>query len=377
MLRTGPRTATFVTHAVGRTLGMARRYPEIPTRWVTPGLVASVWLDEFAVAALPTIPLPEVPLAQVRDETDATLAVLETRGWLRDPRGFHHTPPPPAAPRLVRRQFGWIRYEHMTFPSEFEPWSGLGGRDRWLAVVPNRVAHAFVMRHRTGPRRWVVNLHGYSAGAPADLIVFRSLRLHRDLGFNVLHVVAPLHGPRRAPDRRSGDGIISFDYPRNLHAFTHAVWDVRRCVAWAREQGASSIAVHGMSLGGFTAALLAGIADDIDEVIAGIPAADISWAMTRNVPGHATRELDRHGLLGPSRDAIHRMIAPLAVPCLVPAEARHIYSGVGDRMTTPGQAYALWNHWDRPNVCWYGGSHCGAGWSREVHRFVDAALLAR
>jgi hypothetical protein len=356
---------------------MGRRYPEIPTRLVTPGLVASVWLDEIAVALLPTVPLPEVPLAQVRDETEATAAELEAGGWLRDPHAFHQTPPPPTAPRMERRQFGWIGYEHMSFPSEFEPRPGLAGRDRWQAVVPNRVAHAYVMRHNTGPRRWAINLHGYAGGTPADLVVFRSARLHRDLGFNVLHVVAPLHGPRRVPGRHSGEGIISFDYSRNLHAFTQAVWDVRRCVAWARNEGASSIAVHGMSLGGFTTALLGAIAPDLDLVVAGIPAADISWAMTRNVPREATRDLDRHGLLGPSRDAVHGVIAPLAMPCLVPVEARHIYSGVGDRMTTPGQAYALWNHWDRPNVCWYSGSHSGAGWSREVHRFVESALLSQ
>jgi len=42
----------------------------------------------------------------------------------------------------------------------------------------------------------------------------------------------------------------------------HDFWtqpDVRRCLSWVRSQGATATGMHGVSLGGYTAAILAGL----------------------------------------------------------------------------------------------------------------------
>ena len=83
----------------------------------------------------------------------------------------------------------------------------------------------------------------------------------------------PLHGPRRT-GRRGGDGFFSGDFVDTVHAQAQAVWDVRRLLRWLREGGAPGIGLYGVSLGGYTAALLAGLEENVDCVIAGIPAAD-------------------------------------------------------------------------------------------------------
>jgi len=44
-------------------------------------------------------------------------------------------------------------------------------------------------------------------------------------------------------------------------------------------------------------------------------------------------------------------------------------------MSTPKQAYRLWEHWDRPRVEWYGGNHVGYLWSGAVNRFVRDSLV--
>jgi hypothetical protein len=36
----------------------------------------------------------------------------------------------------------------------------------------------------------------------------------------------------------------------------------------------------------------------------------------------------------------------------------------------------LWKHWEEPAICWYAGSHVGFALSREVRRFVEAAITA-
>jgi hypothetical protein len=48
---------------------------------------------------------------------------------------------------------------------------------------------------------------------------------------------------------------------------------------------------------------------------------------------------------------------------------------LGDRMSTPKQAYRLWLHWDQPRLAWYGGNHVGFFWSGAVERFVRSSLI--
>jgi hypothetical protein len=37
------------------------------------------------------------------------------------------------------------------------------------------------------------------------------------------------------------------------------------------------------------------------------------------------------------------------------------------------EATRLWEHWDRPEICWFPGSHTGFFRSRAVQRFIDGA----
>jgi dienelactone hydrolase len=208
---------------------------------------------------------------------------------------------------------------------------------------------------------------------PTDLEAFRSLHFHRDLGFNVIHPVLPLHGPRRA-GKRSGDAFITLDYLNNVHGMAQAIWDVRRCIAWARSHGATSIVVHGVSLGAYTAALLSGLEDDLGGVIAGVPSVDLARVMREHVPAKARAAVDAHGLLGELADQVHHVVSPLAFEPKVPHDRRFIYAGVADRMAKPEAAHRLWKHWAEPSICWYGGSHVGFALSREVRRFVEEAV---
>ncbi len=73
-------------------------------------------------------------------------------------------------------------------------------------------------------------------------------------------------------------------------------------------------------------------------------------------------------------EMIHRVVSPLSLQCRVPQGRRFIYACVGDRFVSPGQVCRLSDHWERPALRWYIGSHVGAMWSREVRTFVDAAL---
>jgi hypothetical protein len=301
------------------------------------------------------------------------LRQLERAGMLEDPLRFHRPPPPLEGPVLERaRQYG-VDYERLSFPSGYAPLEGFPGSGRWLEREANRTAHAWVLRHPGAPRPWLVCLHGYGMGEARDLFGFRSIYFHRTLGLNVIHPVFPLHGPRRA-GRFSGGGVISLDFLANVHGLAQAVWDARRCLGWVRAQGATAIGLHGISLGGYLAALLAGIESDLDCAIAGIPPADLPRVMLRHAPRAVRQEGRAERLFGPRSRALHRVVSPLAFAPRLPRERRFIYAGMVDRMSTPRHAHQLWRHWDRPAIRWYRGAHVSFVWSSEVWTFVESAL---
>jgi hypothetical protein len=371
-----PRTWSYVARSLLPASEREQRR-EIPRPLPTPGLAFSVLADELVGAVMRGARLspPHEDLERTAREMQHALRRLEQAGMLDDPLRFHRAPPPLVAPRIERARHFGVDYERLSFESDYAPQGDLPGRERWLDRAANRTAHAWLLRHADGPRPWLVCLHGFGMGEPRDLFGFRSTWFHRELGVNVIHPVFPLHGPRRE-GRFSGDGVISLDLLGNLHGLGQAIWDVRRCLGWVRAQGASAIGVHGISMGGYLAALLAGIDDGLDCVIAGIPPADLPLVMLRHAP-RGVRQLGKHeGLFGQAARDLHRVVSPLAFEPLLARERRYIYAGMVDRMSTPRHAHMLWQHWGRPSIKWYRGAHVSFVWSSEVWAFVAAALRA-
>ena len=58
-----------------------------------------------------------------------------------------------------------------------------------------------------------------------------------------------------------------------MHALTQTAWDIRRLLAWLRDEGAERVGITGLSLGGYSTALVASLEDNLECAIAGIPAA--------------------------------------------------------------------------------------------------------
>jgi hypothetical protein len=57
-------------------------------------------------------------------------------------------------------------------------------------------------------------------------------------------------------------------------------------------------------------------------------------------------------------------------------QGRFIYAGVADRLVHPrDESTRLWEHWGRPEICWYPGGHTGFFRARPVQQFIDDALV--
>jgi dienelactone hydrolase len=190
---------------------------------------------------------------------------------------------------------------------------------------------------------------------------------------NLVLPVLPLHGARKI-GRRSGDGFFSGDILDCAHAEAQAIWDIRRILGWVRAQSESKVGVFGLSLGGYNAALLSTLDDDLACVIAGIPLVDIPGAMVRHGLLSAIGKRGPENLDTDCMAEIMRVVSPLALEPRLPVERRFIFAAIADRLVPPEQAPRLWEHWDRPRVEWYQGAHMTFRAHPSVRLLVEEGL---
>jgi len=350
--------------------------PGVPTPEPSPGLSAKVAIDEAILGMEQfTVSLP-VPsdMHRIRDEIDHALAFYDGRGWLDDPAAYHAEPPALERPNLSLERSGNMHYEHLRWESGYAPHEDEPGRERYLARRPLQTAHAYIRRHPGPDRPWLVCNDGYRTGtAGMDLRIFH--RYYYELGLNLAIPVLPLHGPRRI-GRQSGDHFFSGDILDTIHTEAQAMWDIRRLIGWLRAQGAPVIGTTGLSLGGYTTALLAGLEDDLSCAIAGIPVVDLSRIIWRHGPKLQLDYFEHvgHGL-EQARKVMH-VVSPLAMAPRVPREGRLVFAGVADRLVPPDHARDLMRHWDVPREVWYQGAHCTFAADPNVMKAVDETLRA-
>ncbi len=271
---------------------------------------------------------------------------------------------------LRKARSGRIRYEVMSFDSGYLPHEGEPGHERWLANRENQTAYVWMLRHPE-PWLWIICVHGAPMGqAGSDLRVFRAACLYTVLGLNVALPIQPRHGPRRA-GLPIGVGFPNHDLMDTVHAVTQSVWDIRQLIGWIRAtRGANNIAVQGLSLGGYTAALLASIEADLSCVILGVPVVDFA-ALIEHHAGRSLRGDVRIERLTELASQLHRVISPLEIEPQIPHDRRFIYAGLADQLVHPvHQIREIARNWDEPDVHWFSGSHIGFFVSRPVHEFL-------
>ncbi len=338
--------------------------PDVPEPEMGVKLSARAAGDEVKMIAIILTTWPHAVgsvAKRVSREVDETLELFKENGWLKEPGRFHREPPP--AENLTCKEFqhkGW-NMEHLSFESGYEPWPDEPGRDRWLSNQDNRTAHALTLRHREENRPWLVCIHGLRNGSPHksdDL--FQPEFLHEELGLNLLFPYLPRHGPRRR-GMVSGSPLLSGDMMELLHAGAQGSWDIRRLLSWLRlpEQAAPTVGVLGHSMGGFTAALLASLDDNIDGVVCANPSVEPSHMFWRDGLSAATRYLKTNGTTQKKSDQLLRVVSPLAFEPRVPKEGRAVIASLADRIIPASEPHSLWQHWDQPRVLWHQGTHFG------------------
>lgn len=321
----------------------------------------------------------EIPDAEkcrrMRDESELLISLHQQHGWLQNLDDLHPAPQPLADLHLKQARVRAGEYHHLTFTSPYEASEELPGAKRWMGHRSNRKGHAWVWRHAE-PAPWLLCIHGYRMGTTTlDFSLFDPNWLHHKLGFNLLMPTLPLHGLRRI-GFLSGSGYIDGEVSDILHAEIQAMQDIRSLLHWVRnEPGGEHVGALGYSLGGYNAALLACLEDDLECVIAGIPLADIPAALWRHMPLQQRRYLQSIDLDQRRLQAALQAVSPLSLKPRVPRTRLSILAATADQIVPPTQAVRLREHWGVPEIAWYPGSHMSVRREPRARQALKRALV--
>jgi pimeloyl-ACP methyl ester carboxylesterase len=229
--------------------------------------------------------------------------------------------------------------------------------------------------HENPSRPAVILIHGYRCGQYALEERIWPVQWLFERGLDVALVVLPFHAIRtddRSPQFPGGDPRVTNE------GFRHAVYDIRCLAAYLRNRGAESVGVMGMSLGGYTASLLATLDEELAFAVPIIPLAsipEIARAAGRFVGTPEEQREQYEGL-----EAVHRAVSPFARAPKLARDRMLILAAKGDKITPIEHAERLADHFRAPLESFHGGHILQFGRAeafRSVGRFLGRlGLLA-
>lgn len=315
-----------------------------------------------AGVALTAVPLGFNPfkLKQALDESVVYRAAADAA----DPSRLFQRPDPVEVRSRTPRSFVFRprdgTCEDLQFDSPFVPIHP-GQRRSYTRHRRNAIAHARYWRHSGPPRPTVVAVHGYFADQYWFNEWYFDLRRLYQMGCDVVLFTLPFHGPRAGNGSLfSGHQFFAGGLSRINEALAQAVTDFRALFDHlVDERGAPSVGVTGISLGGYTTALLAATEPRLAFAIPNVPVVSLPDLTLEWTPiGPAMRA--GMTIFRTSLEDVRWVTAghcPLSYQPVLPRERLMIVGGVGDRLAPPKHARLLWEHWGEPRVHWFPGSH--------------------
>ena len=259
--------------------------------------------------------------------------------------------PCPAAPSLVKqRDLPGGKVVDATWDSGFSTYCREIS-DRYLAHAPNRTAAARLFLHDGAPRPVAMLLQGYRCGQWSLEERVWPVQWLYERGLDVALPVLPFHAVRA---RRGGRPMFPSGDPRvTIEGFRQSVRDLRGLMHWLHARGAPAVGVMGMSLGGYTSALLATVEPELAFAVPIIPLASIAdFARTGGrLVGTEEQKRQQYEAL----EAAYRVVSPLGRPSQISSDRLLVIGASADRITPLEHAQRLSAHFDAPLSVFPGG----------------------
>lgn len=275
---------------------------------------------------------------------------------------------------LVRPVDGEVHL--LSFESPFEPVNPRL-REDYSRHHRNRTAWAQYWCHGDRPRPTICMVHGYVFDSYWVNGRFLDMPWFFAQGYDVLLYTLPFHGYRQGfLSPFPGHGYFAHGPLHINEVMAHAVHDLRVFVDWLLGLGAPQVGVTGLSLGGYTTALMAAAEERLAFAIPVIPPASLVDVAFQWFPmGQLLRTM--FWTIGMSVQECRHTLAvssPLTWPALLPRERLLLIAGMGDGLTYPKHARLLAEHWGQPDLQWFPGGHLvhfgKQVYLQRMHRFM-------
>lgn len=353
------------------------------TQLLVDGTAAVDLVSRTAVATLVSVlalPLSANPLRLKQDLDDGALyrelaSSHDSRRFFRFPNV--HVEIKESRPGLVHFRPADGQCRMLGFDSPFQP---VNPRlhDRYLKNRANRRAVAQYWTHDNGPCPTICVVHGFMADPYWVNSLFLGLPWFYNMGYDILLYTLPFHGARQGPlSPFSGHGYFANGISHISETVAHSVYDFRIFLNYLEQRGVPRVGVTGISLGGYTSALLAAVDERLYFSIPNVPVVSLFDLMLQWFPASAVIKTALR-LSGISiKEARHIMAVhcPLTYEVKIPRQRLMIIGGAGDRFAPPKHARLLWDHWERPAIHWFPGNHIlhldQGRYLKDVRQFLD------
>jgi pimeloyl-ACP methyl ester carboxylesterase len=235
--------------------------------------------------------------------------------------------------------------------------------EKYLGVANNRFAHARWYRHTDRPRPVALLIHGYMAGHYLVEERMWPMRALFDQGLDLVLPVLPFHGLRRSEARGFLPPAFPSSDPRfTIEGFRQAIFDLQSLIGYLKTHGAPEVGVMGMSLGGYTSALLSTLDPRVSFAILFIPLASIdafAHAHGRMIGSEAEQEAQREALA-----RAQSVVSPLVRAPHVRGQDALVIAGEADLVTGVAHGRRLAEHFGAHMETFEGGHLLHFGRSR-------------
>jgi dienelactone hydrolase len=278
------------------------------------------------------------------------IAIYDRPEHFADPRGFF---PKPRAADPVLRRVRRIRGGDVidaSWTSGSAPHCAAVA-DRYAGHAPNRTAAARLFIHDGPARPAALLVHGYRCGQFGLEERLWPVEWLFDRGLDVALPVLPFHALRAHP----GEAPLfpSSDPRMTVEGFRQAAYDLGALMELFHARGSPAVGIMGMSLGGYSASLLATVEERLAFAVPIIPLASIADLARRSgkLTGSAREQSEQHAAL----ERAHKVVSPLARAARIASDRILVVAAAGDRITPPDHAKWLSDHFKAPLTTFAGG----------------------
>ena len=208
----------------------------------------------------------------------------------------------------------------------------------------------------------VVVLHGWLAVGLQMMALRALMRPLRGSGVELWYPWLPAHGPRTPAGSVSGVDCLSADMPRTALAIRRGVLETLELARWLRARG-QPVAIVGVSLGGWIAALSATEAADFERVVLYTPVVDPARSFAESpLVDHIRSGLAASSVQPELTAELLARVAPMARPLQVPRSQVLLLGARHDNVVAPDSLRATAQSWGC-DLEWLDAGHITAQWS--------------